>query len=392
MFRIGQEEIDAVTRVINSKKLFKVNDGERAVYNFEQNMKKYLGAKHFFALTSGHAALVSIITALGIGPGDEVIVPAYTYVATAHAVLQCGAIPVVADINDSLTLDAKAAEKKISKYTKAIIPVHMQGMPCDMDAIMALAKKYNLYVIEDACQGIGGSYKGKKLSTIGDAGAFSFQQAKNITAGEGGAVITNSSEIFERAYIYHDSNGIVFFDDALDSFNEETFAGSEYRMNELSGAVLGEQLKRLNGIIKDLKSVKARLLDAVADTKITMAPSNDADGDCGTLFPMRFESAELAHKFSDALPFPSTTLDTMGRHIYTEWESVLNKKGAFHPLMNPYNMEANKNLHTDMTPDECQKTLDILSSTVIFSINPDWSKEEIQKRIDGLRKTADEIL
>lgn len=392
MFRIGQEEIDAVARVINSKKLFKVNDGEKAVYNFEQNMKKYLGAKHFFALTSGHAALVSILTALGIGPGDEVIVPAYTYVATAHAVLQCGAIPVIADINDTLTIDADAAEKKISKYTKAIIPVHMQGMPCDMDAIMGLAKKHNLFVIEDACQGIGGSYKGKKLSTIGDAGAFSFQQAKNITAGEGGAVITNNSQIFERAYIYHDSNGIVFFDDALDSFSEDTFAGSEYRMSELSGAVLGEQLKRLGGIIKDLKSVKGKIADAIADTKIKMASSNDAEGDCGTLFPMRFESAELAHKFSDSLPFPSTTLDTMGRHIYTEWDAVINKKGAFHPLMNPYNMEANKSLHTDMTLDECQKTLDILASTVIFSINPDWSEEEIQLRIDGLKKVSEEVL
>lgn len=355
-------------------------------------MKKYLGAKHFFALTSGHAALVSILTALGIGPGDEVIVPAYTYVATAHAVLQCGAIPVIADINDTLTIDADAAEKKISKYTKAIIPVHMQGMPCDMDAIMGLAKKHNLFVVEDACQGIGGSYKGKKLSTIGDAGAFSFQQAKNITAGEGGAVITNNSKIFERAYIYHDSNGIVFFDDALDSFSEDTFAGSEYRMSELSGAVLGEQLKRLDGIIKDLKSVKGKIADAISDTKITMAPSNDADGDCGTLFPMRFESAELAHKFSDSLPFPSTTLDTMGRHIYTEWDAVINKKGAFHPLMNPYNMEANKSLHTDMTLDECQKTLDILASTVIFSINPDWSEEEIQLRIDGLKKVSEEVL
>ena len=205
-------------------------------------------------------------------------------------------------------------------------------------------------------------------------------------------MITNNSQIFERAYIYHDSNGIVFFDDALDSFSEDTFAGSEYRMSELSGAVLGEQLKRLDGIIKDLKSVKGRIADAISDTKITMAPSNDAEGDCGTLFSMRFGSAELAYKFSDSLPFPSTTLDTMGRHIYTEWDAVINKKGAFHPLMNPYNMEANKSLHTDMTLDECQKTLDILASTVIFSINPDWSEEEIQLRIDGLKKVSEEVL
>ena len=125
-------------------------------------------------MTSGHAALASALVALGIGPGDQVIIPAYTYIATAIAVLEAGAIPVIAEIDESLTIDPEDIEKKITKYTKAIIPVHIKGFPSDMEKICEIAKKHGIAVVEDACQGDGASFKGKRLGTWGDAGAFSF--------------------------------------------------------------------------------------------------------------------------------------------------------------------------------------------------------------------------
>ena len=200
MYRMGKEEIEAVARVIESKRLFKTTGTETE--NFEKEMREYFHIDHAVAMTSGMAALVSALIGMGIGPGDEVIVPAYTYIATAFAVLATGAIPVVSEIDESLMMDASDVEKKISPRTKVILPVHMKGFPVDMDRIMALAEKHNLKVLEDTCQAVGGSYKGKRLGTIGDAGAFSFNYFKNITAGEGGAMLTNDKEIFEKGLIF----------------------------------------------------------------------------------------------------------------------------------------------------------------------------------------------
>lgn len=171
-------------------------------YHAEEEMKEIFGAEHALIMTSGHAALESALVAMGIGLGDEVIVPAYTYISTAMAVVAAGAIPIIADVDETMPLYPVDTEAKISPRTKAIIPVHLLGFPCNMDAIMAVAKKHNLMVLEDACQADGGSYHGKRLGTFGDAGALSFNFFKIITCGEGGALLTDNREIFERgAYL-----------------------------------------------------------------------------------------------------------------------------------------------------------------------------------------------
>ena len=159
MYRIGQEEIDAITRVIKSRDLFKINGGAKECMHFEEELKEKLGVKYALLMTSGSAALTSALIGMGVGPGDEVIVPAYTYIATAIAVTSTGAVPVIAEADESLTLDPDDFEKKISSHTKAVIPVHIQGFPCDMDRIRAIAKKHGVFVLEDACQSDGGSYK-----------------------------------------------------------------------------------------------------------------------------------------------------------------------------------------------------------------------------------------
>jgi len=385
MYRIGQEEKDAAARVIEAKNFFKVNDGLQEVQKAETEFKEKFGTKHVILMTSGKAALISALTALGIGPGDEVIVPAYTYIATAMAVLAVGAIPVIAESDETMTLDPVDTEKKISKHTKAIMPVHIQGFPCNMDALCALAEKYNLKIVEDACQADGGSYKGKRLGTIGDAGALSFNQYKVISCGEGGAFFTNEDILFQRALIYHDSSAVSFFGNQMDSFSESMFGGVEYRTNELNAAVLRVQLSRLDGILTDLRRVKKTIMEACKDV-VSFIPSNDPDGDCATTLALRFDSAEDAVAFTEKVSLGTTIPINTGKHIYKHWTPVMEKRGAFHPLMDPFKMEANRDIVPDYREDMCPKTLDILERTVYIGLNPDMTDADIEKVISEIRK------
>ena len=339
MYRIGQEEIDAVAEVIRQRCLFKINNSLKETMHAEEEMKAMFGTDHALLMTSGHAALTSALIAMGIGPGDEVIVPAYTYISTAMTVVSVGAIPVIAEVDETLTLCPKDTEKKITPRTKAIIPVHIQGFPCNMDAIMALAEKYHLQVLEDACQADGGCYKGRRLGTIGHAGAMSFNYFKVITAGEGGALLTNDRAIFERALIYHDSSAVAYFGDQLNDVEAQLFCGNEYRANEISAAILRIQLRRLDGILHDLRRNKKYLRDALADL-CTPLPSHDMEGDCGITFALCFDSEEKAAGFAQAVG--GTVPVNTGKHVYRNWAPIMNKVGALHPLMDPFKMEANR--------------------------------------------------
>lgn len=191
MYRVGKEEAEAVSRVVLSGSYFKTRSKYNETEQAENEMKELFGVKNALPMTSGSAALISGLTALGIGPGNQVIVPAYTYIATAMAVVAVGAIPVIVECDETLTIDPEDVKRKITPATKAIIPVHIQGFPCNMDAICAIAKEHDLKIVEDACQADGGKYHGKRLGTIGDAGALSFNQYKLISTGEGGALLTN---------------------------------------------------------------------------------------------------------------------------------------------------------------------------------------------------------
>ncbi len=390
MYRIGKEEIDAVARVIQSKQLFKVNKGDlQETMHAEEELCKKTGAKHTLLMTSGHAALVSALTALGIGPGDQVIVPAYTYIATAMTVIQAGAIPVFAEIDETLTIDPADVEKKITPATKAIVPVHIKGFPCHMEKLCALAKKYNIAVIEDACQADGGSFKGKRLGTWGDAGAYSFNFFKIISAGEGGALLTNRRDVMERALIYHDSSACAYFGDQMSEFSEKPFCGSEYRTNEITAAILREQLKKLDVIMGDLRSNKKYVMDALAST-CTFIKSNDIEGDLGTTIGFYFETAEQAEKFGQITGVKPTV--HTGKHVYSDWKPVLEKRGALHPLMDPFKMPANQGIIPDYTVDMCPVTLDILGRVVYCDVNPDWTKEDMDAKIETLKKAYAEAL
>lgn len=383
MYRIGQEEIDAVAKVLEAKDFFKVNHSLQESLHAEEDISRLFNVKYPIIMTSGHAALTAGLIAMGIGPGDEVIVPAYTYISTAMAVVGAGAIPVIAEIDETLTLSPEDTRKKITPHTKAIMPVHIQGLPCNMDALTAIAKEHGLYLLEDACQADGGSYKGKRLGTIGDAGVLSFNYYKIVTSGEGGALLTDNREIFERALIYHDSNAVAYFGNQLEDVTTEPFCGQEFRSNDISAAILRVQLSRMDDILDTLRKNKKYMQDALAPY-CTIAPSNDPEGDCGLLIALQFETEEKARRFAtyDGFRF-GLPIDT-GKHVYKNWTPIMKKRGALHPLMDPFKMEANKDIIPDYREDMCPASLDILSRTVYIGMPLDQTKEEMDERLEKI--------
>ncbi len=259
---IGSEEEKAVIDVIRSQRLFRYygpNPGPSKVDQLEQSFAKYTGSNFVLAVTSCTAALVCGLLGIGVGPGDEVIVPAYTWIASAAAVLTVGAVPVVAEVDDSLTLDPQDVEKRITPRTRAILVVHMRGIPAQMDRILEIARRHSLKVLEDVAQANGGSFKGAKLGTLGDVGCFSLQFNKIITSGEGGLVITNQETVWKRAIMAHDPVAGM-----RNHFSEEEILwGANYRMSELTAAVALVQLERLNGLLDALRARKQMLVEGL---------------------------------------------------------------------------------------------------------------------------------
>ncbi len=392
MFRVGQLEVDAIKRVVDSQKLFRVNDGNKEVDNFEKDFAKIMGAEYALLLSGGTMALVSALVGLGIKPGDEVIVPGYTFMASASAVLAVGAIPVLAEVDETMTIDPKDIEKKISKHTKAIIPVHICGFPSNMDAIMEIAHKHNLYVIEDACQADGASYKGKRLGTIGNVGAYSFNFFKLISSGEGGGIVTNDRKIYERALIYHD--GGAAFRPYSGDLQEPVFIGVQLRANELQGAFMRAQLSRMDGIIEDLRRVKKTVVDALSDIPVLRTiPSNDPSGELATTLAFNFDTEEQAIKFEKAILDAGKKTATWrpinsDKHVYINWTPILEHRGAHCDELNPFLMEANKGLQMDYSVDMLPQTLDILKRTVYMDIHCDWDEAKIQEIITDIRNAG----
>jgi dTDP-4-amino-4,6-dideoxygalactose transaminase len=382
MYIIGQEEIDAMARVVNTKALFRYGLGHECE-RFEQRYAAYLGAKHFSLAASGSYALTAAMIGLGLGPGDEVLVPAHTYMASATSVLAAGAIPVIVDIDESITIDPAAIEAAIGPHTRAIIAVHMWGTTCDLDAIMEIARRRKLFVIEDACQAVGGSYKGRKLGTIGDIGAFSFNFYKNMSAGEGGGVVTSDDAVVKRVNCAIDPCHAFWTGRDEDS---KPFAGNGARASEFMGAVLNVQLDRIDGIIEAMRRERDTILAGIQDLKslgLRAAPLNSREFDCATNVFLTLPTTEAADVFVKT--FPSVIAGKTGRHTYTEWDQVLMGMGAAHPLMNPYNMPANAECRKNYSKDMCARSLQILNRTVLVPTHPLHTKQEIEDIIHNIK-------
>lgn len=358
----GAEEKKELMDVIENGNLFRYGaigvDGFQAkVATFEKEMAERLGHAHVVATSSGTGSLMCCLAALGIGMGDEVIVPGYTFIASIATIAMMNAVPVLAEVDESLTIDPTKIEALITPKTKAIMPVHMLGNPCDMDPIMAIAKKHNLFVIEDCCQAVGASYKGKRLGTIGDIGAYSLNVFKTITSGDGGFVGTSDPMLYERAFGFHDQGhkpsrmGV--------EVGNRSMVGMNMRMNELTGAVALAQGRKLDNILSMLREKKAMLkaelqgLPGVGFRKI-----ND-EGECATLLTLLFDTKERAAAFCEKAG--TAPIAKSGWHVYNNMEQVLGKKTWTdnHPFHN-----AERTYAKHMLP----QTDDILDRAVNLSV------------------------
>jgi dTDP-4-amino-4,6-dideoxygalactose transaminase len=394
MLKIGQQEAKAAAKVILSRNLIRFLERKAGQLSecakFEREFSEKMGTKYALVVTSGTGALICSLAGLGIGPGDEVIVPAYTFMATPVAVLAVGAIPVIADIDESLMLDPADAEAKITSRTKAIIPVHMVGLASNMDGIVRVARKRGVKVLEDACQADGGSYGGKRLGSIGDVGAYSFNYYKNITCGEGGAVVTNDPTVYERAIIHHDP-GTAFRSHRAD-LRIAPFTGLHFRMNEILAAVLRVQLRRVDGLLARLREQKARFVDALADTGLKLLPNNDPEGDCATVLALSFPSEKEARRYMSLLASEGVDSETpidSDRHIYSNWDPILARRGSYHPALNAFARPENAASEVEYSEDMCPRTLDLLSRAVFIDLHPDSTAAAVRKKIDGCKRAAD---
>jgi dTDP-4-amino-4,6-dideoxygalactose transaminase len=235
-------DINAVAEVVRSGQ-WGNPDCADLVESFEDEFASFCGTKYALACVNGSVALRLALIACNVKPGDEVIIPPYTFIATSTIVLEANCVPVFVDIDpDTYNLDPVKIEAAITRRTKAIIPVHFAGQACDMDGIMAIAEKHNLRVIEDACHGHGAEYKGKKLGSIGDAGCFSFQSSKNLTCGEGGMIITNNEDLYDMMNSLRNVGRVKG-----GQWYEHHYLGCNYRITQLQVALLKNQLKRLKG-------------------------------------------------------------------------------------------------------------------------------------------------
>jgi len=336
----GEEEMDAVMEVMKSGYLFRYgseNDPKflHKVSTLEKEFARYCGVDFALATSSGTSSLLVSAIALGLKPGDEIIVPAYTFVASYSSVIFAGLVPVLTEIDESLTIDPNDIEHRITHRTKAIMPVHMLGNQCNMDKIMAIAKKHKLLVLEDACQAGGASYKGRKIGTIGNIGAFSLNIFKTINSGDGGLVVTNDKELYEAAFGVHDQGHKPM------RFGVEVGArsvlGLNFRMNEITAAVAIAQLRKIDKIVGTLRQKRTKFKELISKAGgFRFRTLNDPDGDCSTVCTVIFDTKEKAAKISKALG--SKTVDQSGWHVYANMEHVLNhlksvgqphKKGSY---------------------------------------------------------------
>ncbi len=330
---IGEEEKAAVLEVLDSQSLFRHYGPRRLhkVARFERAFAQAMGARHAVGVTSGTAALMTALAALGVGPGDEVIVPTYTWVATINAVVHLGAVPVFVDIDDTLTMDPGKIEAAVTPQTKAILPVHMRGCGADMAPILEVARRHHLRLIEDAAQAVGGQYHGRRLGTLGDLGAYSLQYHKVITTGEGGMVVTDDPGLWERAVRYHDQGSM-----RMEELDETIPAGSQlmigvnFRMTEITGAIGLVQLGRMDWIIERMRAHKAAIVDGMRGLDgITVRRMPDPDGDTGATLMFFLPSAELAGQFSTALTAEgvrATVAWDSGQHVYYHFDQVIERR------------------------------------------------------------------
>ena len=384
---LGDAEIGNVMKVLEARALFRYENALGLTADAEAKLREFTGAEHALALSSGTAALFTALVAMGVQEGDEVIVPALTFVATVGAVVMARAVPVFVEVDDTLTLDPAAVEAAITPRTKVIVPVHLDNVAADMDPLMAVAARHGVRVLEDAAQAIGVRYKGVPVGSIGDAGAFSFQQGKNVTSGEGGAVMTSDWDIFDRAGRFQDQGGQ--FTTTTGSRRHSSgppFIGMNLRMTELAAAVLTAQLDRLDSIMDVCRGRSAWIRSELADLGLNWRRMPDEAGEGGSLIFFA-DTAEKARSFSAAVDAEGVPCGQMyGAEAVYMNQAVLEQStlwttgGPFHSEQFPTRRK--------YQPGLCPRSEDLFARHVIIGVGPVMTDRDTELAVEAVRKVA----
>ncbi|TAJ09748.1 DegT/DnrJ/EryC1/StrS family aminotransferase [Marinilabiliaceae bacterium JC017] len=385
----GKEERQEVMDVLETGVLFRYNNDEarKGIWKaktFEKEFAEFHGVKYCHMTTSGTTADSVALASAGVGAGHEVIVPPFTFIAPVEAVINCGAVPVFAEIDETLCLSPEGIEAVITPKTKAILLVHMCGSMAKIDEIVAICKKHDLVLIEDTAQALGGSYKGQKVGTFGDTACFSFDFFKIITAGEGGAVITNSDECYERAHTYSD-HGHNHQGDNRGAENHPIL-GTNHRISELHAAVGLAQFRKLDFILEKQRANKKVLKDYLKKfPQVTFREIPDEAGDSATFINIFMPTAEEADKVAAAMGeagIPAAYWFKNNYHYFKNWNHLKEMKTAAPVALQYFD------LPQDYKTIQFPKSDDLISRLISISIKIMWTDEELAE----LCKKFDEVL
>lgn len=366
---IGEEEKKALLELVEGGYVYRYGDSndprfQKRVYSLERDFEAYLGVKHAVAVNSGTSALITALWALGIGPGDEVIVPGYTFIASISSIVFARAIPVLAEVDETLTLDPEDVAEKITPRTKAVMLVHMLGNPGHVEEIRSLTEERDLFLVEDCAQAAGAKYRGKPVGTFGHVGAFSFNVYKTITGGDGGMVVTDDDELYRRAFAIHDQGHLPLRQGVEQG--ARTVMGLNFRMTEFTGAVVGVQLKKLDAITSKLRENKRLLMETVGDVEgLRFREVLDPGGEVGSILTLLMPDPASARRLAALLG--TMTVAQSGWHVYSNMEHFLGKKTVTRegcPFTCPYYEGPEPEYRAGMLP----KTDDLLARAVNVSV------------------------
>ncbi|NJB70113.1 8-amino-3,8-dideoxy-alpha-D-manno-octulosonate transaminase [Saonia flava] len=378
----GDSEKKQVQDVLDSGVLMRygfdgMRNGHWKALELEKAISKRMQVEHTQLVSSGTAALTIAMASAGVGAGDEVILPTFTFVASFEAVLALGAIPILVDVDDTLTLNPAAVEKAINKKTKVVMPVHMCGSMAHLEALKAICAKHNVLLLEDACQAIGGSYKGKPLGSFGDLGCFSFDYVKTITCGEGGAVITNNS-IFHKNADHYSDHGHDHVGNNRGA-EDHPFLGYNYRISELNAAVGVAQIGRLDEFLKIQEkhyTILKNALSSIHGISFRAVPEGGVENYSFLSFFMPTEelakkaSVELAHAGLDACFYWYDN----NWHYYKKWSHLTNLTS-----LGKLPKEVYEQL-PDYTKSDFSLSDHWVGRNISCLIKLGWTKEEVKER------------
>ncbi|MBK7927828.1 MAG: DegT/DnrJ/EryC1/StrS family aminotransferase [Bryobacterales bacterium] len=386
----GEEEREQLMNVLETRRPFRwYGTGRQApdkVATFEKEFAARMGAKYALAVTSGTAALQCAMAALEVGPGDEVVLPAWTWHSCYAAIVLAGALPVFAEIDESFDIDPDDLDRKITPRTKAVMAVHLQGMPANMDRVLEVARRRKVKVLEDCAQSVGGSYKGKPLGSMGDIGIYSLQLNKSITAGEGGAVVTSDPLLLERASRFHDVGGFrAPHEQWVGKPQLSPFVGTNFRMNEFSGGVLLAQLRKLDKIVGGVRANAARVYAGIADLPgLKTRLRNDVEGDIGTAVFAGFASQRQRDKFMELMRAENVPARPPSGSVILPVQPYIEGKATVHPAWPSFTSTRGKAIRYGA--EACPRTLDILSRFAGVAMDPKFTRRDTDDVIAAFRK------